>query len=529
MWCSSRIVTLGIFTSCLAIAIPLSHAVPVTIVDTAQNLHFDTKKPIPSPQEGEAFYGQDADYKGNPPAYRDNGDGTISDLQTGLMWSKACHPQKVSLEEARSAATEMDLGGHRDWRVPTIQELYSLIDFRGYTGFAGGNHDLQSSPIPKNAIPFINTDYFDFLYGDTHAGERFIDAQWLTSTEYVSTTMGGARTLFGVNFADGRIKGYGYSHPSSRRPEKKFYVRYVRGPKYLESGNDRFEDKGDGTIIDQATGLTWMKNDSGKGMTWEEALAYAESLELAGHDDWRLPDAKELHSIVDYSRSPDTTDSPAIDPLFETSSIKNEAGEKDYPFFWTSTTHLDGPTPGHNAAYLTFGRGIGQMHGQVMDVHGAGAQRSDPKVGSARIGRGPQGDAVRVLNYVRCVRGKCPSDYSGSPSKGDYPDTIRVGDKSYRPDKIDWNARPPSGFSPGKEEGPGRGGKDGPSGGDGGERFIKRLDKDGDNKVSKKEFDGPSHHFGQFDRNNDGYITADEAPTGPPPSRRPDNNRPPGD
>ena len=49
--------------------------------------------------------------------------------------------------------------------------------------------------------------------------------------------------------------------------------------------------------------------------------------------------------------------------------------------------------------------------------------------------------------------------------------------------------------------------------------FIQRLDKDGDSKVSKSEFDGPSEHFGHFDKNGDGYIIESEAPTGPPPAR----------
>jgi hypothetical protein len=42
-----------------------------------------------------------------------------------------------------------------------------------------------------------------------------------------------------------------------------------------------------------------------------------------------------------------------------------------------------------------------------MDVHGAGAQRSDPKIGDPDdfpTGRGPQGDAIRIYNYVRLVR-----------------------------------------------------------------------------------------------------------------------------
>jgi len=50
--------------------------------------------------------------------------------------------------------------------------------------------------------------------------------------------------------------------------------------------------------------------------------------------------------------------------------------------------------------------------------------------------------------------------------------------------------------------------------------FIKRLDKDGDGKVSKVEFDGPDEHFTKSDKNKDGYISEDEAPTGPPPGQK---------
>lgn len=49
--------------------------------------------------------------------------------------------------------------------------------------------------------------------------------------------------------------------------------------------------------------------------------------------------------------------------------------------------------------------------------------------------------------------------------------------------------------------------------------FVARLDTDGDGKVSREEFDGPPEHFPQFDRNRDGFITEEEAPKGPPPRR----------
>ncbi|MCP4154014.1 MAG: calcium-binding protein, partial [bacterium] len=51
-------------------------------------------------------------------------------------------------------------------------------------------------------------------------------------------------------------------------------------------------------------------------------------------------------------------------------------------------------------------------------------------------------------------------------------------------------------------------------------RFILRLDKDKDGKVSKSEFDGPKLHFKDFDKNGDGFIEKSEAPTGPPRGRQ---------
>ena len=184
------------------------------------------------------------------------------------------------------------------------------------------------------------------------------------------------------------------------------YFRMVRGN--TEYGQNTFVDNGDGTISDLATGLMWQKADDGYSRDWENALSYAEDLELAAYDDWRLPNAKELHSIVDYSRSPQTTNSPAIDPLFECTEIAYPDGTMGhYPFYWTSTTHLDGPNPFSGAAYFAFGEGLGEMNGVLLDVHGAGCQRSDPKSGDPNDYpqyHGPQGDIRYVFNYVRCVR-----------------------------------------------------------------------------------------------------------------------------
>ncbi|WP_455755680.1 Lcl C-terminal domain-containing protein [Sulfurimonas sp.] len=419
----------------------------INIPDTAQKECYDNSSKIECSKAG-AFSAQDAYYETNNPSYTDNRDGTVSDNVTGLMWSKEVEDSKVSLEEATLKARRMNLAGYGDWRVPTVKELYSLIDFRGYTGFSRIRGNMNDAP--SNAIPYINTDYFDFKYGAKN--ERYIDAQWLSRTEYVSTTMDNMKTLFGVNFADGRIKGYGYKRVGSMQSRKKFYVRYVRGT--TQYGKNRFKDNRDETLTDKSTNLMWTKVDSKKGMSWKDALEYASNLEHGGHSDWRLPNIKELQYIVDYTRSPDTTSSPAISPLFNLSSITNENGQRDYPYYWSSTTHQDGPNRYTNASYISFGRAIGKMRGSIMDVHGAGAQRSDPKVGSQNF-HGPQGDALRSNNYVICVRGGNVEQNQSEVDYSKYPYRLNIQENSsesssssmQRPDESS-NQRPEHRFRP---------------------------------------------------------------------------------
>ncbi len=362
-----------------------------TIVDTGQTYCYDENGGMVCPSEGKDLFGQDANYQGIAPAYKDNGDGTITDLNTGLTWTQDYYG-KMTWNEAMSSADSFSFAGYDDWRLPTIKELYSIIDFNG-----GGRMTVEQS------IPYIDTDYFEFEYGDESAGERLIDAQYWSSTEYIGTTMGGSHTVFGVNFADGRIKGYGTERPNGSMEVTQF-VRYVRGN--TSYGVNDFTSNGNGTVTDQATGLTWQRSDDGQTRSWGEALSYCEALSLGGEDDWRLPNAKELQSIVDYTQAPTVTGTAAIDSIFDISDIES--------YFWTSTSH--GDSGGRHAIYVAFGRAMGYMNGQWIDVHGAGAQRSDPKVGDPAdypTGHGPQGDDIRIYNYVRCVSGGSATITSG--------------------------------------------------------------------------------------------------------------------
>lgn len=390
------------------------------VVDTGQDqCYSDSTQLMTCPAEGESFYGQDAQFSGNAFSYTDNGNETVTDNVTELMWQQSPDTDgdndidaddKLTYDAALTYCDNLTLGGQNDWRLPDIKQLYSLMDFRG-TDISGYDGTDTST-----FTPFIDTDYFDFAYGDTGSGERLIDSQYASSTLYVSNTANdGGSTLFGVNFADGRIKGYGLEVMGT---DKTFFVICVRDN--TDYGVNSFTDNGDDTITDNATSLMWAKDDSGEGLNWEEALAWVatkNSESYLGYSDWRLPNAKELQSLVDYSRSPDTTSSAAIDPLFNATSIINKADQTDYPFYWASTTHLKYNDTYAQGVYIAFGRAMGYLDSVWQDVHGAGAQRSDPKSGDPDDpeydeGSGPQGDVVRIYNYVRLVRDTDSSDSS---------------------------------------------------------------------------------------------------------------------
>lgn len=413
------------------------------IVDTAQSDCYDAAS---GNQQSCAGIGHDADYRGNQPSYTLSQDGTVvTDNVTGLVWTQSTDlnndqsidvNDKRSQSEAISYCSNLTLNGRSDWRLPSIKEAYSLIAFSGKDPSGYSGTDIAG------LTPFIDA-VFDVGFGDQSAGERIIDGQYATSTNYVSTTMNGDATMFGMNFIDGRIKGYPLQNPRTSQ-DNSYYVRCVAGNDSY--GENQFVDNGDRTISDQATGLMWQQDDY-ESSNWSDGVGYCESATTAGYSDWRLPNVKELHSLVDYSRSPETHNSAAIDPTFQTTSFTNEGGETDWGAYWSSTTHVshrDDVTEanGSNAAYINFGRSLGYMNGNMLDVHGAGAQRSDDKtsvasgggVSSADLGygtfyyKGPQSDILRDNNMVRCVRDDEQAVGAAIPTNGSVNILLIVGD-----------------------------------------------------------------------------------------------------
>jgi hypothetical protein len=322
------------------------------VVDTNQNLCYGDSGTIDCPDVGEDFYGQDAQYEGTyQPSYTDNGDSTITDNITTLIWAQDQSDSTISWSDASSYCSSLTTGGYDDWRMPTVKELWSLRDFS--TGW-----------------PWIDTDYFN-LSGDGELMSEhhsWASNQYLVVSDYQNEQVEGT-PFWIVNDWTGHIKAM-----SGNR-----FVRCVVGDQY---GTNDFEDNGDGTVTDYATNLMWAQDDNGEGLYWKEALAYAataNSEEYLGYNDWRLPDIKELQSISDN----DVEEIPAMDTsVFNLTGVTNEVyvGESiveqpNYPFYWSSTSNsIEGDeTDDGGTIYAWFYASGYNVDQSGYDLHGAGS------------------------------------------------------------------------------------------------------------------------------------------------------------
>ncbi len=248
---------------------------------------------------GTMYNGQDAEYTSNPMSYTDNGDGTVTDDVTGLVWQKCTSGEsgtdcetgeayEMIWEEAFAYCENVDLPGD-GWRVPNLYELQSLADY--------------SVPIPG---PGIDVSVFPDPGGDKDYG------YWTSNPAETE--------LWELSW---RFSYHDGSSAAMLLDRSDNFVRCVRGEEFLPGTS--YTDNGDGTVTDNVTGLMWQQctggtsgPDCSEGGSykphWGNALKYCEELvfpEENGYDDWRLPDIKELQSLADL-----TVYQPAINENF---------------------------------------------------------------------------------------------------------------------------------------------------------------------------------------------------------------------
>ena len=82
--------------------------------------------------------------------FTDNLDGTLTDTRTGLMWMQETLPcGRVMHAEAIQMCAALDIAGHKDWRMPTIEELFGLAD-----------HSRHSPAIDTDAFPDTKNNWY---------------------------------------------------------------------------------------------------------------------------------------------------------------------------------------------------------------------------------------------------------------------------------------------------------------------------------------------------------------------------------
>ena len=251
----------------------------IPLPDTGIELCYDDTQEIECPALGEPFYGQDAQYVTNPMSFTLSDDGTLTDNVTGLMWQQKYYDVPRSWYASIDYCDGLRRGGHTDWRIPDEYELQDIVDYGHYQ-------------------PAIDTAYFSGTMPYYY---------WSSSTYAVY-----ASDAWTVNFYSG---GVIFVEKNDNR-----WVRCARG----EQREQSFTDNGDGTVTDNVTGLMWQQEGDDVLRIWEDALAYCEDLELAGHTDWRLPNIKALRSIMDNK-----TYNPAIDTSYFPSEVSS---------YWSSST-----------------------------------------------------------------------------------------------------------------------------------------------------------------------------------------------
>ncbi len=255
-------------------------------------------------------FGEDHDYSINVPSFTNNGNGTITDNVTKLMWQQT-DGGEMTIENAITYCNSLTLGGYSGWRLPTPMEAMSILN-------------LQK-----------NNPSMDIVYFPSTGAEY-----WWTNTFQV-----GDNTKVWCTNSGGGIGNKPKTETISAGGTKSYHARAVRNITTPLVLPNHFTDNGDGTITDNATQLVWQKVPNVNLFNWEQAITYAEGLTLANATDWRLPNIKELQSLNIESNS-----NPSVNTTyFSTIGIHN---------YWSSTTLLPNPNNLTSAWYWNTQFGI---------------------------------------------------------------------------------------------------------------------------------------------------------------------------
>ncbi len=119
---------------------------PSALPDTGQTKCYDNTQEIPCPSPGQPFYGQDANYTINPLSYSNNGNGTVTDNVTGLVWQREDDNTTRTWDAAMTYCQDLGLAGSTDWRLPSKKEFMGLVNYKiPYSGPTIDTNAFQST------------------------------------------------------------------------------------------------------------------------------------------------------------------------------------------------------------------------------------------------------------------------------------------------------------------------------------------------------------------------------------------------
>jgi len=240
------------------------------------------------------------------PRFTDLGDGTVKDNLTGLEWVQAPHSLsenagRTNWDSAVDFCNNLVYAGHSDWRLPSVKELESLVNY--------GNYNLA---LPAGH-PFTDVQG-GYWSGTSDASAT--EGIWTNLAWFVSMFDGYVECYFkkdalGIFFCVWPVRGGQVDTPATV-PNTGQTTSYRTGDDGdLETGvawpDPRFTDLTAGTVKDNLTGLEWVQaphslSGNAGSTNWDSAIDFCNNLAYAGHSDWRLPSRKELMSLVDYGR-----------------------------------------------------------------------------------------------------------------------------------------------------------------------------------------------------------------------------------
>jgi hypothetical protein len=255
----------------------------------------------------------------------------VTDNLTGLMWARNGNLSNGKMTWYQAIDYASNLCGYSDWRLPNVNELESLTN--------------ANEP---NAISWLDSQGFYNMqsgyYWASTTSAYYTDRAWIVNILYGQVrfyTKGNYNYIWPVRAGQSDSPDPVYPANISKTGQTTSYTAGDDGD--IEQGvvwpNTRFSFQDNGTVADNLTGLIWTKDANAPGPSacspetskaWQSALDYVACLNTnnyLGYNDWRLPNRKELRSLLDYSNH-----DPALSSGHPFTSVQTSQ------YYWSSST-----------------------------------------------------------------------------------------------------------------------------------------------------------------------------------------------